>query len=91
MFIVLAAGDIFASGLLLALPLITALLTLNLAMDFLNRASPQFSIFAVGFPLTLLAGSVTLQLLMPHLAAFLEPRFAESLGNMLRSKQRLRR
>jgi flagellar biosynthetic protein FliR len=90
MFLVLAAGDIFASGLMLALPLITALLTLNLAMGILNRASPQFSIFAVGFPLTLLAGIFMLQLLMPSLAAFLEPRFAESIANMLRFTQGLR-
>ncbi|MGJ7527672.1 flagellar biosynthetic protein FliR [Variovorax sp. GB1P17] len=90
MFLVLAAGDIFTSGLLLSLPLVTALLTLNLAMGILNRASPQFSIFAVGFPLTLLAGIVMLQLLMPHLGAFLEPRFAQSLANMLRFTQGLR-
>lgn len=90
MFLVLSAGDIFASGLMLALPLITALLTLNLAMGILNRASPQFSIFAVGFPLTLLAGIFMLQLLMPNLAAFLEPRFAESIANMLRFTQGLR-
>jgi hypothetical protein len=62
---------------MLSLPLVTALLTLNLAMGILNRASPQFSIFAVGFPLTLLAGIVMLELLMPRLGAFLEPRFAE--------------
>ena len=90
MFLVLAGGDIFASGLMLALPLITALLTLNLAMGILNRASPQFSIFAVGFPLTLLAGIFMLQLLMPNLAAFLEPRFAEAIANMLRFTQGLR-
>jgi flagellar biosynthetic protein FliR len=90
MFLVLSAGDIFASGLMLALPLITALLTLNLAMGILNRASPQFSIFAVGFPLTLLAGIFMLQLLMPSLGAFLEPRFAESIANMLRFTQGLR-
>jgi flagellar biosynthetic protein FliR len=90
MFLVLAGGDIFASGLMLALPLITALLTLNLAMGILNRASPQFSIFAVGFPLTLLAGIFMLQLLMPSLGAFLEPRFGEAVGNMLRVMQGLR-
>jgi len=90
MFLVLAAGEIFASGLLLSLPLITALLTLNLAMGILNRASPQFSIFAVGFPLTLLAGIFMLQLLMPNLAAFLEPRFAQGIANMLRFTQGLR-
>ncbi len=66
-----AGGDIFASGLMLALPLIATLLTLNLAMGILNRVSPQFSIFAVGFPITLLAGIAMLQLLMQYLAPFL--------------------
>ena len=73
---------VFVSGLLLALPLICALLTINLAMGILNRASPQFSIFAVGFPLTLLAGIVMLELLMPRLGAFLEPRFAMGLAGV---------
>jgi flagellar biosynthetic protein FliR len=56
-----AGGHIFSGGLLLALPLIAVLLTLNLAMGILNRASPQFSIFAVGFPVTLLVGIGMLQ------------------------------
>lgn len=90
MFLVLGAGDIFSSGLMLALPLVTALLTLNLAMGILNRASPQFSIFAVGFPLTLLAGIGMLQLLMPNLAAFLEPRFAAGLASLAQLTQALR-
>jgi len=79
MFLVQAGGQVFSTGLMLALPLVTALLTLNLAMGILNRASPQFSIFAVGFPLTLLAGIVMLELLMPRLGAFLEPRFGAGL------------
>jgi len=91
MFLVASASRIFASGLMLSLPLVTALLTLNLAMGILNRASPQFSIFAVGFPLTLLAGIWMLQLLMPHLGAFLEPRFAEGFESMIRFTQALRR
>lgn len=74
----LSGGSIFAMGLMLALPLIAALLTLNLAMGILNRASPQLSIFAVGFPLTLLAGLLMLQALMPHLASFLEQGFANA-------------
>ncbi len=90
LFLVTAGGEIFASGLLLALPLVTALLTLNLAMGILNRASPQFSIFAVGFPLTLLAGIGMLQLLMPHLSAFLEPRFAAGLSSLAQLMRALR-
>lgn len=74
--LVSAGGQIISGGLMLALPLIAALLTLNLAMGILNRASPQFSIFAVGFPITLLAGMGMLQLLMQHIGPFLEPRFA---------------
>jgi flagellar biosynthetic protein FliR len=84
MVLVVGGGQIFASGLMLSLPLVTALLTINLAMGILNRASPQFSIFAVGFPLTLLAGIWMLQLLMPHLAGFLEPRFGEGIDLMVR-------
>ena len=90
-FLVIGASQIFASGLMLALPLVTALLILNLAMGILNRASPQFSIFAVGFPLTLLAGIGMMQLLMPHLGAFLEPRFAAGLSSVLQFTQALRR
>jgi len=89
MFIVTAASQIFSTGMMLALPLVTALLTLNLAMGILNRASPQFSIFAVGFPLTLLAGIGMLGLLMPQLGAFLAPRFAAALDSLLGFAQAL--
>lgn len=82
MTLVRAGGGIFTTGLMLALPLVTALLILNLAMGILNRASPQFSIFAVGFPITLLGGIGMLSLLMPRLAAFLDPRFGAALGDV---------
>ena len=90
LFLVESGSQVFVSGLMLSLPLVTALLTLNLAMGILNRASPQFSIFAVGFPLTLLAGIAMLLLLIPNLGAFLEPRFAESVAGVLRFTQALR-
>ena len=77
--LVSAGGQIVSGGLMLALPLIATLLTLNLAMGILNRVSPQFSIFSVGFPITLLAGVGMLQVLMQYLAPFLEPRFAAEL------------
>ncbi|XNM73362.1 flagellar biosynthetic protein FliR [Escherichia coli] len=48
---------------MLALPLITRLLTLNLALGLLNRMAPQLSIFVIGFPLTLTVGiSSTVQI-----------------------------
>jgi flagellar biosynthetic protein FliR len=78
-----AGGQIISDGLMLALPLVATLLTLNLAMGILNRASPQFSIFAVGFPVTLLAGMAMLQLSMQYLAPFLQPRFAAGFTTLL--------
>jgi len=66
-----AGGTIFSSGLLLALPLIAALLTLNLAMGILNRASPQLSIFAVGFPVTLAGGLLVMSLVMPQMGTYM--------------------
>ena len=85
-----AGGQVFLGGLILALPLIATLLTLNLAMGILNRVSPQFSIFAVGFPITLLAGIAMLQLLMQYLAPFMEHRFAAGFTTMLQIIQGFR-
>lgn len=49
-------GFIFSAGLSLSMPIITALLLINLAMAILNRAAPQFSVYSVGFAITLLSG-----------------------------------
>jgi flagellar biosynthesis protein FliR len=51
---------LFATGLLIALPIVAALLTVNVAMGILTRAAPQLNILAVGFPITLSAGFVGL-------------------------------
>lgn len=91
-FLLVSAGSqIVSGGLMLALPIIATLLTLNLAMGILNRVSPQFSIFAVGFPLTLLAGMAMMQVLMQHLAPFLEPRFTTGFEFIFQFLQGLRR
>lgn len=49
-------GFLFSAGLTLSLPIMTALLLINLAMAVLNRVAPQFSIYSVGFAITLLSG-----------------------------------
>ena len=90
-FLLVSAGSqIFSGGLMLALPLIATLLTLNLAMGILNRVSPQFSIFSVGFPVTLLAGMGMLLLLMQYIAPFLEPQFATGFTSTMEFLQGLR-
>ncbi len=72
-----AAGLIFISGLMLALPLITLLLTVNLALGLLNRMAPQLSVFVIGFPITLTVGMLLISLLMPLIAPFCEHLFSE--------------
>ena len=48
----------FAGGLLIALPSITALLLVNLAFGVLTRAAPQLNVFSLGFPISMLFGVV---------------------------------
>lgn len=76
------AKTVFTSGLLLALPLICSLLTINLAMGILNRAAPQLSVFAVGFPVSLIIGIVLLRAVLPNSAPFLEALFESALQAM---------
>ncbi|MFN6960928.1 MAG: flagellar biosynthetic protein FliR [Rhodocyclaceae bacterium] len=68
----------FSTGLLLALPLITALLIANLAMGVLARVAPQLNIFAVGFPVTLAAGFGMLMFSIPYFGAALEHLFDQA-------------
>ena len=75
-------GLIFLNGLMLALPVITLLLTLNLALGMLNRMAPQLSVFVIGFPITLTVGIVLMAALMPLIAPFCEHLFSE-LFNLL--------
>lgn len=72
-----AASLIFLNGMKLALPLITLLLILNLALGLLNRVSPQLSVFAIGFPVTLSIGMIFIILMMPLLGPFCEHLFSE--------------
>lgn len=58
-------GEIFAGGLLIALPIEAAILLSNISFGVISRAAPQLNIFAVGFPLTILIGFVVVWLAMP--------------------------
>lgn len=65
-------ASIFASGLLMALPVVTALLITNIALGVLTRAAPQLNLFAIGFPITLTVGFGVLLLALGHLAPLLQ-------------------
>ncbi|MFS7160158.1 flagellar biosynthetic protein FliR [Serratia proteamaculans] len=72
-----AGSLIFINGMMLALPLICLLLTLNMALGLLNRMTPQLSVFVIGFPVTMTIGIMTIGMMMPMLAPFCEHLFGE--------------
>jgi flagellar biosynthetic protein FliR len=72
--IALFASELFVAALLIALPVIVGVLLVNLAFGVVTRAAPQLNIFAVGFPVTMLAGFIlilfSLPVLFPTLGSF---------------------
>jgi flagellar biosynthetic protein FliR len=64
-------SQLFAGALAVALPGMAALLVVNLAFGVISRAAPTLNLFAVGFPITLIAGLVIMYVGLPSvLAAF---------------------
>lgn len=64
---------IFAAALIMAIVSIASLLIVNIAFGVMTRAAPQINVFAVGFPLTMVAGLIliwlTLVYFIPHFEA----------------------
>jgi flagellar biosynthetic protein FliR len=76
-------GRIFSTGLLLALPVVVIMMMTNLALGVLNRSAPQLHLFAIGFPVTLMLGFVSISVMSHYLAVPLEQLFNEGLNAML--------
>lgn len=75
-------SQMFAGAVLIALPAIASLLVVNLAFGVMTRAAPQFNIFAVGFPITLMLGLLivlySLPVLLPQMQRLLDEAFQTS-------------
>lgn len=69
----------FLNGMLFVLPVVIILLALSFIMSFLNRFSPQISIFSIGFPLNLLVGMLILYFFIPNIFPFFENLFNDLL------------
>lgn len=66
------SATLFSAGLMLALPLIAALLIANISLGVLARIAPALNIFAVGFPVTIVSGFIILMLSLPYFGTALE-------------------
>ncbi len=60
---------IFLGGLLLSLPVMVALLFINIGLGVVTRAAPSLNIFAVGFPAMIIAGFLVLFVSMDSIGA----------------------
>lgn len=83
------SAQLMLSGMLLALPLIIVLLTINLALGILNRTAQQLSIFAVGFPISLMTGLLLLIVVLPQTTSFFARLFQSGYEAMGRLAQAL--
>ncbi len=70
----------FSGGLLMALPVMAALLLVNLGMGIIGRAAPQLNIFAVGFPISMLIGFLLIWITLPNVMNIFEDFMAEGLS-----------
>jgi len=71
-----SAAMMFSLGVMLALPLIAALLVTNISLGVLSRVAPTLNLFAVGFPVTLALGFIVLWLILPYLGVAMEAVFS---------------
>ena len=58
-------SQVFAGGLVIALPAIASLLVVNIAFGVMTRAAPQLNIFAIGFPVTMICGFALIFVTLP--------------------------
>lgn len=77
------ASELFAAGVVMALPVIVALLLINIGMGVVGRAAPQLNIFAVGFPITLMTGLILMWLSLPQVLSRFGALVSDMLANML--------
>ena len=82
-------SNLFVGGVQIALPVMIALLLVNLAFGVMSRSAPALSALSVGFPIALGAGLVLLSYSLPTLAAVLNHMLDQAftlIGELFRSK-----
>jgi len=77
--LVVWGGRMYAGAVQIALPAIASILLINFTFGVISRSAPQFNIFSIGFPLTMIMGffiiMATLTTLLPHINRQLEAVF----------------
>jgi len=71
--LVIWGGQMYLGGVKIALPAIASILLINLTFGVVTRSAPQFNIFSVGFPITMVMGflimMITFSTILPQVTA----------------------
>ena len=81
--IALLGRTVFSGAILMALPVLTAVLLVNLSLGVITRTAPQLNIFAIGFPITIAVGLVTAILALPAFSSHLVEMFDEAFQTLM--------
>ncbi|MCU7893462.1 MAG: flagellar biosynthetic protein FliR [Candidatus Thiodiazotropha sp. (ex Ustalcina ferruginea)] len=76
---------LFAGGLLIALPIVGAMLMVNMGMGVVMRAAPQLNIFSIGFPITMLLGFVLIWVTQPNVFTVFNELLDEAFQHLMQS------
>ncbi len=87
--IVKFSGNIFSIGVLMALPVISALLILNVAFAIMTRSAPSLNIFNIGFPITMIFGLFLIYLNLQYESQFIQNGFSEFISQIALSVGRI--
>jgi flagellar biosynthetic protein FliR len=73
-------SDMYTGAIQIALPAIASILLINLTFGVVSRSAPQFNIFSIGFPITMIMGffviMATLTTILPHITKQLSAAFS---------------
>ncbi len=61
---------VFVSAVLLALPAIASIKMVNITLGVVTRAAPQFNIFSIGFPISIILGYLIVGITLPVLLSY---------------------
>ncbi|NIY70878.1 flagellar biosynthetic protein FliR [Marivivens donghaensis] len=80
--IIMAGGQMFALAARIMMPVVAALLLINIMIGVFTRSAPQLNVFSFGFPVTMTATIVLLFLTVPGTAAAFDELIHDALSLM---------
>lgn len=81
--VAMAGGFIFRGAVMVALPALITMLSLNLVMGVMTRSAPQLNIFSVGFPITMFMGFLVILITLPGFVSSTESLLEHAFSRML--------